>query len=184
MFAVYVSPVARAPEFVAGMLSARICGQLPLWAHAWDGWGWVFDGLLIATTAVWRTLRGGDSLGYDHMTVQEHFLPVLVSLLNIAAFASPRTQGVPTSGLLGRCLSCAPLQKLAVYSYAVYILQGPTFNTLNKLVPPSTNSHHDPFGLRLLILPVVVAHVIGVAAVHLVQEPAESLSHAFFKRIS
>jgi peptidoglycan/LPS O-acetylase OafA/YrhL len=178
---IYVWPVCRAPEFVAGMVSARICGQMPLWAREWDGWGWVFDGLILANTAAWWMLPKGED---EYIIMLEHLFPFLVSLLNIASFAAPRINGVPTSGLLGRCLSCAPLQKLAAYSYAVYVLQLPTFYTCNCFLPQIAERYGDKFYFWSLFLPIVMCHVTAVAAVRLVQEPAESLSDAFFKKIS
>jgi peptidoglycan/LPS O-acetylase OafA/YrhL len=166
---------ARVPEFVAGMLSARICNRMPPFIHAWSGWGWIFDSSVIVYCTI------------IVMTRLDNVLPIILSLILISAHAVPRTQGVPESGLLGRCLSCAPLQALSRYSFAVYILQYPVLKLLKFLSPfipmgSSTSSFWPVWSLwDKWALPIIICHVAGVAGFHLIEEPAQQLADAYVR---
>merc|ERR1719293_152972 len=97
--------------------------------------------------------------------IVDHLLPVVFSLLCISAKCAARARG-PNPGVFGRCLSCAPLPTLAGYSYAIYVLQVPVFK-LYKFFQPSCPQMS---WLRGPLLPVVMCHVVGVIAHHLIQE--------------
>jgi peptidoglycan/LPS O-acetylase OafA/YrhL len=158
----------RVPEFVAGMLSARICNRMPPGIHAWSVWGWIFD----ISVIVYCTIIV--------MTRLDNVLPAILSLILISAHAVPRTQGMPESGLIGKCLSCAPLQALSRYSFAVYILQLPVLNVSHKVL-----THLDSLDSGALVdnwvLPIIACHIAGVAGFHLIEEPAQQLADSYVR---
>jgi peptidoglycan/LPS O-acetylase OafA/YrhL len=174
----------RVPEFVAGMLSARICNIMPACIPAWSGWGWIFDASVIVFCAFIVLIPMDVD---DPLIWIDNVLPIIISLLLISAHAVPRAQGMPEFGLLGKCLSWSPLQTLSRYSFAVYILQLPMLRVLKKLEPfiPMGSSASSFWPVWSFwdnwVLPVIFCQVAGVAAFHLIEEPARLLADAYVR---
>jgi peptidoglycan/LPS O-acetylase OafA/YrhL len=181
---VYISPICRLPEFVAGMLGSRISHQLPSWARDWNGWGWVFDGLCITTLALYAMMPRRDFKEGNAFISLDHILPFVFTFLTISAHCAPRTHGTPDSGMLGRWLSCSLLQTLAKYMYALYILQLPVIKLCIKLLafmPMGTDQSTMWSHGVLVALPVLGCFLAAVAAFHLFEQPASRWSDAYLR---
>ena len=108
-------------DFTIGLLCAQLCHEFPEWLVHWSGWGYIFDATLV-----------GYYLGIlfvkEHLTLCCVLGTFIWPLLIISGWASaqdPDSDGSPSSGLVGRCVSMKPITMLAEFSFGAYIFQAP-----------------------------------------------------------
>jgi len=147
MFIKYVSPFTRLPEFFVGMLSAVWCRQLPSHAASWSGWGCIFD---VSITVALVLIIVISSKSLLHNGTGDYGLTGIFCITCISACASveaplddtPPTKWCwPRPGLLGSILNLWPVQRLAGYAWAIYVMQVPVALICRSLLPEFWYAH-------------------------------------------
>lgn len=134
-------------DIFAGMLSARLCSQLPEACRFWRGWAFVPDSCLVAVlflTYVWvipplaigiRGEKGHPAHG-DYMCT----IVFCAACMGYRLSLSPEPEGegahswspLVSHGVSGSVLSWWPLAKMADYSFSAYIVQYPLWLVIPK----------------------------------------------------
>jgi peptidoglycan/LPS O-acetylase OafA/YrhL len=154
----------------------------------------MFDGLVISGFIVIAAM--GQSIGSDDCVIADYLLIPIFSFLCICAQAAVRTQGRPSSGVIGHLLSSTLLQKYAVYAYALYMLHTPSYRWSKEVafwqltplerrdfVPGQgvAKSCPDRLWIWWFLLPLCICHVVAVTAHHVIQEPSQRMFDAFLR---
>ena len=121
-------------------------------AASWPGWGCVFDGsvlfsFLVVLTTSWRNPFSGD-FGLTGV-----YCIACISA-NAAVRAPPDSSTWklwPGLGFLGQILNWGPLQFLARYSYAIYIMQWPSIVLCHWCLPKLLFEHFAAVPLAILL---------------------------------
>lgn len=136
----------RLVEFFMGMLTAQVCSLMDREIVQWQGWGWVFDGLMVVfmTTPLFvdKIPKGSGTEPWRY-GIAPCFAPLLWCILVTAAWAAAQhagLQGQPSSGLLGKLVSLRPLTSLAEYSFGAYIYQHVAMDFATQYIDGSCHS--------------------------------------------
>lgn len=157
-------------SFIVGILCAQLCHQFPKSLSQWHGWGHIFD----------ATLVGFYALGY-----WVHYHEALCNVLGVciwpllivsswAAAQDPKTEGLPSSGQLGKLLSLKPLSGLAEYSFGVYIYQLAVFSGMAHI---TAQFKFGGFGSWhcARVMPFFVMWVVAVLSAHFFEMPIRNM---------
>lgn len=162
----------RVPEYVAGMLSAQLCSEMPKHVREWKGWGVVFDGsLFLGAAVVGMLIRSHDPRLLMSRTRHGDFF--LTGIFCLTCMAACCAEGRPPEerkqGLLHRLFSSWPMASMAEYSFSAYIIQ----TAVTKTVPVLFHSHAGDVFAKLIatwILGVVVTHALERPVLRMVEQ--------------
>lgn len=160
----------RLPEYVAGMLSAQLCTQMPQSVVEWKGWGLIFDGsLLLGAGIVAAVLHSHDPrLVLSRQGHGDYFLTGIFCLTCIAACCAADSSTDKHQGLLHKVFSSWPMASMAEYSFSAYIMQ----TAVSKTLPSLFKTHAGDVVWKLIgiwILGIMVTCVLERPVLRLVE---------------
>jgi peptidoglycan/LPS O-acetylase OafA/YrhL len=130
----------RLPEFVAGILSARICSLLPQHVMQMPMWGWIFDATLAFAFVLAYVMGEWEGVTDDG----DYFLTGLFCLTMISARCAvvppdgSKGSGTPASGLLGKFLAAPLLVRISEFTFGAYIIQFQVYRVFHMSWNPFT----------------------------------------------
>jgi len=175
--------VVRLLEIIAGALTAQLATAVPPSLLQWQGWGWVFDGVICITLLLNKCvvmqgwLMGIPSEVQTLPLWTTHCMLVLMPIVIFSAFAAAQN-GLPSSGLLGRCLAYKPLSSMAKYSFGAYIYQVLAARVMAILLSRFHSDHDDASGcIRTLMewAPIGLSLLFAFVSEHFLEKHIRSM---------